>query len=130
MKTAILTTCNSTIDAHLIKGKLLNAGIACFLTNENITTLAPHHMLHFNSGIQIMVDEKQLIEAREIIKDYLEPIQEALICPNCGSKDVSLGFGKRKPLKIFYIFVVIFAAMPLGNLKPKYFCKKCGKEIP
>ncbi len=129
MKTILLISCNDPVEAHLIQGRLLNAGINCFLTNENMTTLAPHHNLFLNSGIQIMVMADDLAKARELIKDKLEPTQEAFICPNCGSKEILLGFGKKKPLKIFYIFVAIMAAMPLGNLKPKYFCKNCRTEI-
>jgi predicted RNA-binding Zn-ribbon protein involved in translation (DUF1610 family) len=129
MKTTLLTACHNAAEAHLIKGKLLNAGIDCFLTNENMTTLAPHHNQYLNAGVRIMVKEEDLNKARELIKEKLEPVSEIHACPNCGSKDLLLGFGKRKPLKIFYIFVVIMAAMPLGKLRPKYFCITCGFEI-
>jgi len=129
MRTITLISCNDPAEAHLIQGRLMNAGIDCFLTNENMTTLAPHHNLYLNSGIQIMVMENDLAAARKLIKDKLEPVQEPLTCPNCGSTEIALGFGKRKTSKIFYIFIAIMAAMPFGNLKPKYFCRNCKTEI-
>ena len=129
MKTINLISVDDPAEAHLIKGKLMNAGIDCFLTNENMTTLAPHHNLFLNSGIQIMVKENDLAEALKLIKDKLEPQQETYTCPNCGSQNIALQFGKRKSWKIFYIFIAIMAAMPLGNLKPKYYCNDCNSEI-
>jgi len=44
-------TIDSLAEAHMIKGRLLNEGIDCFLTNENITNLMPHYNNMLGSGV-------------------------------------------------------------------------------
>ena len=129
MRTIALLTCDNLTEAHLIKGRLLNEEIDCFLTNENFTNLMPLYNNMMGSGIQIMIDEKDLNKAREIIKDKLEPNNQELVCPSCGSENIVLGFGERKGFKIFNIIIAILSFFPLGNLKPKYYCKDCKTEI-
>ncbi len=66
-KVVRLLTCDNSFEANLIKGRLENEGIESFLTNENITTLMPHLNTLFNSGAQVMIFEKDLERAREIL---------------------------------------------------------------
>jgi len=129
MKTARLITCESLTEAYLIKGRLANEGIECFLTNQNFTNLMPLYNNMLGSGIQIIVNEIDFNKAREIIKDKIEPNNEELYCPNCGSNDIGLGLGKRKGLKIFNIMIALLSVFPMGNLKPKFYCKKCREEV-
>ena len=129
MKTKRLLTCDNSIEAHLIQSKLDSEGIESFLTNENFASLMPMFNNMMGSGIQVMVDEVNYDRAFEIVKDKISPDNVRLVCPNCGSTDVRLGFGKNKILKIFNIFISLLAAIPMGNLKPKYYCKRCNTEI-
>lgn len=62
-----LLTCNTAFEANLIKGRLENEGIEGFLINENITTLMPHLNPISGSGVQLMVFQKDLEKAREIL---------------------------------------------------------------
>lgn len=129
MKTVILMTCESLSEAYILKGRLLNEGIDCFLTNENFTYLMPLYNNMLGSGIQIIINEKDSEKAREILKYKIEPNILDLICPNCGSKNIGLGLGKRKGLKILNIIIALLSSFPMGNLKPKYYCKDCKTEI-
>ncbi len=63
MEPVRLTSCNSTFDAHIIKTKLLNEQIECFITNENFNSIYPC----FNDSIDIYVNPKDLDRAKEII---------------------------------------------------------------
>ena len=81
------------------------------------------------SGIQIVVKTAELDAARIIIRDKLDPANEIIVCPQCGSTDIGLGLGKHKGMKILNIVLAILHAFPLGNLKPKYYCKTCKTEI-
>ena len=134
-KTIKLITCDNVTDAYFIKGRLNNEEIECILTNENITNLLPLYNTMLNSGIQIYVSEEDLLRAQEIIKDKLEPDNTEIICPHCGSNKISLGIGKHKWMKFFNIFIILFGTLlmgmltPMGNLKPKYYCKECKEEI-
>lgn len=129
MNTVRLITCDSTIEAHLIKGRLLNEGINCILTNENFTNLMPFYNNMLGAGVQILVDKNDLESAREIIKDQLKPNNVEISCPFCGSKNVELGLGKKSGLKLFNIILHLLSAIPMGNLKPIYYCRDCKNEI-
>lgn len=68
-------------------------------------------------------------KATQIIKDKLEPDNIEITCPFCGSKDIKLGFGKNKGFKIFNILIAFLMLIPIGNLKPKYYCRSCKNGI-
>ena len=67
MKAIKLTTCGSSIEANIIKGRLNNEGIYCFITNEHFTTLMPHYNQIIGGAAQIMVNEKDYEKATEIM---------------------------------------------------------------
>ena len=68
MKTVILTTCDNSTEAHLIRGNLASEGIESFLSNENYTSLYPNMSGLIGSGIDIMVAEEDLEHALQIIQ--------------------------------------------------------------
>jgi len=129
MNTVRLITCNTLIDAHFIQVRLNNEGIECFLTNENSANLLPLFNNMLGSGVQVIVDISDVERAQEIIKDKLNPIIDEMICPHCGSNKIKLGIGNKKGIKILNIFLTLLLWLPMGNMKPKYYCKSCGKEV-
>jgi len=128
-KTINLITCDNITEAYFIKNRLNNEGVDCFLTNQNFTNLMPIYNNMLGSGIQIFVMESDYEKSRKLIKDKLDPEKVELICPNCGSNQINLGLGKHKILKAFNILLAILILIPLGNIKPKYYCSKCKSEI-
>ena len=129
MKTTKLHTCNSEPEAHLIKARLANEGIECILANGNFTTLMPMYNNMLGGGVQILVRDLELAAAQEIIKDEINPAGLEIICHNCGSNEIGLGIGKMRFAKIIFILIAILSALPIGNIKPRYYCKKCKEEI-
>jgi hypothetical protein len=67
MKVVRLTLSDTSFEANLIKGRLESEGVPCFLANENITTLLPHFNRMLGGGVQIMVFERDLEKASEIL---------------------------------------------------------------
>lgn len=128
MKTITLITADTSTEAHLIKGRLNNEGIECILTNENFTNLMPHYNNVMGAGIQVLIKEEDQERARDIIKDKIEPetIRE---CPYCHSKHIILGIGKFKGMRFLNMLIAILFLIPLGNLKPKFYCKDCKQEF-
>lgn len=101
-------------------------GIESFTTNEHITTLLPHLNGILGHGIQIMVREDQYQKAKEILGKN----ERALECPECGSKNI--GYGMRGTQRLgdrFLIFLSVLFAMPMGNIKNKYYCKDCNNAF-
>lgn len=129
MKTIRLITCDNLSEAYLIKDRLINEGVNCFITNENFTNLMPIYNGMMGAGIQIMVKEEDLDNARKIINDKLNPSNSNLTCPNCNSDQIKIGVGKKKGLILTNIFLAILTAIPFGNIKPKYLCKSCQQEF-
>ena len=129
IKTKSLIVCDNLAEAHILQGKLENEGINCFLTNENFTNLMPLYNNMLNSGIHIMINELDYDKARELVKDKINPDIEDLVCPNCGSSNIVLGLGKIKGFKIFNVLIALLCFIPIGNLKPKYYCKQCKNEF-
>lgn len=86
MKFTLLTTLDNSIDANLLRAKLEQVEIPCFLNNENITNTLPHYFNMLGSGVQVMVPSDQLSRAQEIAQLN----QKAITCPNCGSEDIQL----------------------------------------
>lgn len=129
MQTTTLITLDDSTEAHLIKGRLANEGIECFLTNENYTGLYPGRNNWFGHGIQIMVDKKDEEKAREVIQDTLEQIDEELICPYCKSTDIVVSAGGNSLFRLLSVLGSLLAAFPHGTPKPKYYCKRCGNKV-
>lgn len=128
-RTVRLWTSNSLTEAHLIKARLTEAGIDCFLTNEHFTSLLPSHNGILGSGIQIIINEKDHEASSLVIEDILKPEKVDKVCPNCGSKNIDIGYGKRKKLYAPLMFFSIAFGIPLGNLTPNYFCKDCKSDV-
>ena len=128
-KTTRLLTCDTSTEAYFIKNKLNNEGIECFLTNQNFTNLLPNYYNLFGAGVQVVVMESDYERSRELVKDKLEPENVEKVCPYCGSTDISIGFGKHKILKIFNVLLAILIAIPIGNIRVRYYCKTCKEEI-
>ena len=128
-KTIRLITCDTITDASFVKNRLNNEGIDCFLTNQNFTSLLPNFYNLFGSGVQVFVMESDYEKSKELVKDKLEPELVDKVCPYCGLTDIKMGLGKHRILKLFNILLAIIIAIPIGNLRVRYYCKTCKEEI-
>jgi rubredoxin len=121
-----LTTCENSFEAHMIKNRLENDGIESFLTNENFSSLMPNYNRIFGSGVQVMIFEKDLPLASEILG--LNKKTE-IICPACGSRNISLTLGKNAIRKFFIIILSLFMATPFNNINNSCVCGDCGERF-
>ena len=127
MKTIILTTCNNSFEANLIKGMLENNGIKSFVLNENASSLLPHLNGIMGAGVQVMIDASDLETAKELIAS--QSVVKEIICPCCGSTNVKFGLGSNKLKMIFAILLSLFFWVPFGYIKNTYYCKDCKTEF-
>jgi hypothetical protein len=126
LKIITFRTFQNPSEAHIVKGRLENEGIRCFLTNENTTTLLPHMTFMFGAGVQLMLHESDFDKASEILN---ENKAKEIVCPNCSSNNIKFGLGKHKLKKIFFIFISLFAFTPFNNMNNTYYCKDCKTEF-
>ena len=129
MKTTRLLTCEKVTDAHLIKARLANEGIRCYLTNQHFTNLMPVYNNMPGGGIQVIIDIENLDKAQLILKDKLEPNNTKILCQECGSDNIGLGRKKGHIYKIISIIITVISLFAIGDLKHKHHCKDCGAVI-
>jgi hypothetical protein len=131
METIRLKTCDNIQEANILKGRLENEGIRCFLTNENFTSLFPHYFGILGAGVHIMVHKNDYQRASEILKfphkSYIRYRQD--VCPACGSKNIGFGLGKRKILKIISVVLSVLFIIPFNSISYHRYCRNCGAEF-
>jgi hypothetical protein len=67
----ILQLFDNYIDAHIVKGRLEDAGIHCWLKDENLSALIVDPILTnaVSGGIKLMVPEEELERATAILNE-------------------------------------------------------------
>lgn len=124
MEIAILTTCASSIDAHLIKSKLASEGIEAYLVNENFTNFMPHLYNILGGGVRIIVKEEDRDSARSILNIHSDRIR----CPNFGSDSIQLAC-RRSRGNLIGVVLSLIAGLPFGNLLNQYVCNNCSRAF-
>ena len=75
-----------------------------------------------------MVSETDYVKAREILT--IAENEKKIKCPNCGSLNVGFGIrGKNRIGDRLLIILSALFAMPMGNIKNKYYCKDCNNDF-
>ncbi len=119
-------TFDSPIEAHLVKGRLENEGIPCFVTNENFSNLMPHYNRILDSGVQLMIRETDYNKAVTLLELNKE---KELVCPHCNSTNIKIFLGKNWPQKVVVIIVSLFSFVPFNNINATYLCRDCRTEF-
>lgn len=116
------------IDAHIILGRLQEAGIECWLKNEATTTIIPVWTTALG-GIQLMVKKDQFQRADSMLQKIAEEKKATRVCPHCFSHNVEYINTLRKPVNWLSAIVTFF----LGDLalmpEQRYHCFHCGAEF-
>ena len=126
MRTVEIKTCDNPQDAALIKGRLENEGIPCFLINENFSALMPQFNGMMGCGIQIIIDRSDYEKAAAILKINKNAEKEQMRCPFCNSTKIRFAPGKRK---ILAVLLSLLAWIPFGNIKKTCYCTECKSEF-
>jgi DNA-directed RNA polymerase subunit RPC12/RpoP len=116
------------IDAHIVLGRLKDAGIDCWLKNEATATIIPVWTTAIG-GIQLMVAKDQLQKAGFLLQKIAEEKMVNRLCPYCFSHNVEYINTMRKPVNWLSALVTFF----LGDLalmpEQRYHCFHCSKEF-
>jgi hypothetical protein len=119
---------NNYIEAHIILGRLKEAGIDGWLRNEATTTIIPIWTTAIG-GIQLMVKQEQACQANHLLTRMAEEKKVNRLCPHCFSHNVEYINTMRKPVNWLSAIVTFilgdFAIMP----EQLYHCFHCGKEF-
>ena len=111
----------------MARGLLEEAGIRCWLKDENTVTIDPI-LTNAVGGIKLMVVESQAERAASILREVDNSRKAAHPCPHCGSQQVEQVSTPRKASNWLSALLGLFVtsyAMP-GDLV--YHCFSCGHE--
>lgn len=89
MEFTLVTTFSNYMEAHIVYGRLEDAGINCWLKDENTVSLNPLWNITVG-GIKLMVAEDQVEEAKDLLKQYDEERRSRFVCTQCGSGNIEL----------------------------------------
>ena len=124
-----LTTVRNSIEATFLQHTLDMKGINSFITNEHTSTMLPNLYGMLGHGIQIMVMDEDYETANQVLKAKEEE-NRITTCPYCGSSNIGFGMvGKKRLGDQLLIFLSLIVAVPMGNIKNKYFCKDCREDF-
>nr|WP_067061152.1 DUF2007 domain-containing protein [Mucilaginibacter sp. L294] len=125
--------------AHIIRTRLEDNGISCFIADDNIISANP---IYSNAvgGIKLKIFERDLERCREILaqegdlheQDHHEIDEEtntAVVCPYCGSTNVRYGAAtERKSHWFVALLFVLISAFPLYARKA-WHCFNCQRDF-
>lgn len=77
MDFVVLQSFDNYIDAHIVKGRLEDQGIACFLKDEHLSTLIVDPVLTnaVSGGIKLLVPKDEWQKAIDILNQPSQPFE-------------------------------------------------------
>ncbi|MBM2817155.1 MAG: hypothetical protein HW421_3917 [Ignavibacteria bacterium] len=134
MELITIKTFENSFEANLLKSRLEDEGIECFLFDENTVSIMPFYNVAVG-GIKLKINEADIDKARDIFEDINHTLltderNNAIRCPKCDSNDIILGFKSIKSITgiILFVYSLLFLLFPI-YYKKLYKCKNCGEEF-
>lgn len=127
MEFILLKTYTNYIDAHIARGVLEEAGINCWLKDENTVTIDPV-LAYAVGGIKVMVVKEQAARASVLLEDLRKESKKKTACPQCGSTNIELVSTPRKARNWLSALITFFLGEYAITVDRVYHCFDCGKE--
>ena len=126
MEFLLLQTFSNYIDAHIVRGRLQEKEINCWLKDENVVTINPMWD-NAAGGIKLMVAENQFEEAGALLRAFDEEKRKNFTCPHCGSGKIEHISSNRKAanwLSVLAGLLFFNYAMPVKT----WHCFNCSRR--
>ncbi|RKR83083.1 putative signal transducing protein [Mucilaginibacter gracilis] len=119
--------------AHIVRTRLEDNGIACFIADENMGTIYPIYNAAIG-GIKLKVFARDLEKCTAIVAEdntlSIEnlPADSEVICPHCGSNNVRYGAATGENTGWF---ANLFSAIKLDSYidNNQWHCFNCGNDF-
>lgn len=131
-KIVVFETFYNPIEANIVKSRLMDAGIQCFLSDENTVTLNPLYTQALG-GVKLHLFERDADVARGILEETI-PVSEIpeeegeYVCPQCGSHNVGYVQATKKRFGILTMLVSIAFFVYPFHAKKVHHCFNCLHE--
>lgn len=123
------------MEANIIKARLDDSDIPCFLTDENVATINPLYNQAIG-GVKLNIFEKDLQRVNALLDEhYLLPVEEQATgqdevhCTNCGSTNVGLGQATKKRFSWWVTLLSLLLSVYPFKANQCYHCYDCGHEF-
>ena len=147
-KIVVFETYYNPIEANIVKERLLDSGIQCFLTDENTITINPLYNQAIG-GVKLHLFEYDLEAAKRIVDDQntqtllddevagfgdqsdliSEEMKSDKTCPKCGSDHVGYVQATKNRFSIITMIISLGLAIYPFNAKKTHHCFNCGNEF-
>lgn len=116
------------IDANILRGKLQNEGIPCFLRDEYTVTIDPI-LSNAIGGIKLTVAETDMEKALELLHVFDQEKKFHLQCPNCNALNVEYISNPQKSGNWLSAIITFLFGSYAVSIKKVYHCFSCGYEF-
>lgn len=133
-KIVVVETFYNPIEASIVKARLLDNGIECFLSDEHTAIMNPLYNQAIG-GVKLHVFEKDVPQVKSILQNkeseiVVEDIENGTdICPKCGSNNVAYVQATKKRFNIFTIIISFFLFVYPFHAEKTLHCFKCEHEF-
>jgi len=133
-KIVVFETFYNPIEANIVKARLMDSGVQCFLSDENTITINPLYTQALG-GVKLHIFENDIPLVKSILQD--ENIQlphedtepGAEICPNCGSNHVGYVQATKKRFSLLTMIVSFALMIYPFYAKKTHHCFDCEYEF-
>lgn len=133
-KIIVFETFYNPIEANIVKARLMDSGVQCFLSDENTVTINPLYTQAIG-GVKLHIFEKDIPLAQSILQDEnvqlpqeeTEPGVE--VCPNCGSSHVGYVQATKKRFGLLTMIVSFALMIYPFHVKKTHHCFDCEHEF-
>lgn len=130
------------MEANIIKAKLGDSGFACFLADENVSTIQPLYNQAIG-GVKLIVFERDVeainallaednslaFESSDEIIDEEESADGKTVCEKCGSTNVGYGMATNKKYSLWATILAFLTLTTPIKANKCHHCYDCGYEF-
>ncbi|WP_316835889.1 DUF2007 domain-containing protein [Pedobacter nutrimenti] len=132
-KIIVFETFYNPIEANIVKARLMDAGIQCFLSDENTITINPLYTQALG-GVKLHLFERDADLARNILGETTAALEvheedgQGETCPNCGSPHVGYVQATKKRFNIVTTVVSLLLLVYPFHARKVHHCFDCLYE--
>ena len=143
-KIVVFETFYNPIEANIVKARLIDGGVQCFLSDENSITINPLYTQALG-GVKLHLFEKDIELAESILKndgiaaslkeetDHIEDDEQAgqsgIVCPVCNSTHVGYVQATQRRFNLPTMVVSFLLAVYPFQVNKVQHCFDCGHEF-
>lgn len=132
-KIVVFETFYNPIEANIVKSRLMDADIQCFLSDENTIIMNPLYTQALG-GVKLHLFERDVDLARSILGETIPVLETSeeekgeYVCPKCGSRNVGYVQATKRRFGILTMLVSIAFLVYPFHVKKVYHCFNCLHE--